>query len=27
MGDPTEATYPYTHEFEWVRVWQRNDLV
>ena len=25
FGDPTEAEYPYTHEFEWVRAWQRED--
>jgi len=27
IGDHTEAAYPYTHEFEWVRVWQRDDLL
>jgi|GEM_PF-1967350 len=25
FGDPAEADYPYTHEFEWVRAWQHEN--
>ena len=27
VGDPTQADYPYTHEFDWVRIWQHEDWV